>query len=311
MADYFKPPRGTLSAALQQNIKLKNGEIFFEVPDTGPGSGPGKIKMGDGETEYANLPYFISVPEDVSDLYIDFINSTEATGIENNPTYLNNISPGSLLKNIFTNLKQLLVNFNSEITENETNISNLTSRVSTDEGRITNLIIRMTTAEGKITTDEGKITSLEGRMTTAEGKINTNRELIDTTNDYIDGELMQYITQIDDKKWINLRKWTYSSSFVQETISIYDYYKTLNFCVIQKEYNTKYYYDGGILIPELFVNESVSVLSLFGQNTNPGATIQILSMTHDTINKKYNIEIRIYFSARENISYTVCLNGYS
>jgi len=311
MADYFKPPRGTLSAALQQNIKLKNGEIFFEVPDTGPGSGPGKIKMGDGETEYADLPYFLEPTEDVSNLYIDFINSTEATGIENNPTYLNNISPGSLLKNIFTNLKQLLVNYNSEITENKTNISNLTTRVSTDEGNISSLTTRMTTAEGKINTNTTNINSLTTRMTTAEGKINNNRELIDTINDYIDGELMQYITQIDNKKWINLRKWTYSSSWVQETFSIYDYYKTLNFCVIQKEYQRKYYYDGGLLIPELFVNESVDVYNIFGQNTDPGVIIQILSMTHDITNKKYNIEIRIYFSARDNISYTVCLNGYS
>ena len=39
--------------------RLARGEIFFEVPDTGAGTGKGKIKMGDGIHDYSDLPYFI------------------------------------------------------------------------------------------------------------------------------------------------------------------------------------------------------------------------------------------------------------
>ena len=58
MASYLRPRRGKKSTATSQAIVLKRGEVFFEVPDTGVGTGAGKIKMGDGTTTYANLPYF-------------------------------------------------------------------------------------------------------------------------------------------------------------------------------------------------------------------------------------------------------------
>lgn len=58
----FKPLRGTKKAAeelLSGETVLKYGEVFFEVPDTGVGTGAGKIKMGDGVHDYADLPYFL------------------------------------------------------------------------------------------------------------------------------------------------------------------------------------------------------------------------------------------------------------
>jgi hypothetical protein len=58
----FKPRRGTKENAEKYLIGdkvLENGEIFFEVPDTGIGTGKGKIKMGDGIHDYVDLPYFI------------------------------------------------------------------------------------------------------------------------------------------------------------------------------------------------------------------------------------------------------------
>ena len=58
MANYLKPRRGKKATAISQNLLLKKGEIFFEYPDTGTGTGAGKIKMGDGTTTYNNLPYF-------------------------------------------------------------------------------------------------------------------------------------------------------------------------------------------------------------------------------------------------------------
>ena len=59
MASYLRPRRGKKSTAIAQNILLKRGEVFFEAPDTGVGTGAGNIKIGDGTTPYVNLPYFI------------------------------------------------------------------------------------------------------------------------------------------------------------------------------------------------------------------------------------------------------------
>ena len=59
MASFLRPRRGKKSTATSDGIILKRGEVFFEVPDTGVGTGNGKIKMGDGTTSYASLPYFL------------------------------------------------------------------------------------------------------------------------------------------------------------------------------------------------------------------------------------------------------------
>ena len=66
MSSYLRPRRGKKSTAIAQltsSNPLKRGEIFFEVPDEGVGTGAGKIKMGDGVTAYADLPYFSDVEE--------------------------------------------------------------------------------------------------------------------------------------------------------------------------------------------------------------------------------------------------------
>ena len=52
------PRRGRRSTAISKGIILRRGEIYFEVPDTGVGTGAGKIVMGDGSTAYEDLPYF-------------------------------------------------------------------------------------------------------------------------------------------------------------------------------------------------------------------------------------------------------------
>ena len=66
MASYLKPRRGTYSTAaskLTSSGVLKNGEIFFELNASGAGKGVGKIKMGDGSTNYSSLPYFLSLQD--------------------------------------------------------------------------------------------------------------------------------------------------------------------------------------------------------------------------------------------------------
>ena len=79
MASYLRPRRGKKATATSNNIVLKRGEVFFEVPDTGVGTGMGKIKMGDGTTAYGSLPYFNEA-----------IDPSTITGIQNSITQLNN-----------------------------------------------------------------------------------------------------------------------------------------------------------------------------------------------------------------------------
>lgn len=64
--NHFKPKRGRKSTAENKNIVLEKGEVFFEYPEAGTGASPGKIKMGDGKTEYSELPYFIQTAQTIS-----------------------------------------------------------------------------------------------------------------------------------------------------------------------------------------------------------------------------------------------------
>lgn len=120
MASYLRPRRGKKATAVAQLTGascLKRGEVFFEVPNTGVGSGKGAIKMGDGSTDYANLPYFLQ-PFDPDSASIGF---TDASAAESDPystnaTHAAAITPTANLKTIFTNLKQLLLNYNSQLT---------------------------------------------------------------------------------------------------------------------------------------------------------------------------------------------------
>ena len=61
---YFAPHRGKVSVMTQKGtLVLKEGELFFEIPDTGIGTGHSKIKLGDGKTPYSSLPYALGDTE--------------------------------------------------------------------------------------------------------------------------------------------------------------------------------------------------------------------------------------------------------
>lgn len=125
MASYLRPRRGKEATAKSQNIVLKRGEIFFETPAGGVGTGIGRLKMGDGSTSYASLPYFLR-QLDLSDnnTKCAFTNVTAATDKSNNGTYLNNIAPTNSLKTLFQNIKQLLLNYNSQLTSLNNDLNN-------------------------------------------------------------------------------------------------------------------------------------------------------------------------------------------
>lgn len=121
MASYLRPRRGkkaTAIAQLNSSAPLKRGEVFFEVPDAGTGTGAGRIKMGDGSTAYESLPYFLE-PFDPDSATVGFTNATaaESDPYTTNATHTNAIVPSANLKTILTNLKQLLLNYNSQFTK--------------------------------------------------------------------------------------------------------------------------------------------------------------------------------------------------
>ena len=59
MALVFRPRRGMKStmAGDKATLVLESGELFLEYPDTGVGTGASRFKIGDGTTEYSDLPY--------------------------------------------------------------------------------------------------------------------------------------------------------------------------------------------------------------------------------------------------------------
>ena len=59
MALVFRPRRGMKStmAGNKASLVLESGELFLEYPDTGVGTGASRFKIGDGTTEYSDLPY--------------------------------------------------------------------------------------------------------------------------------------------------------------------------------------------------------------------------------------------------------------
>lgn len=130
MASYLRPRRGKKATAIAQltaSAPLKRGEVFFEVPDAGTGTGVGRIKMGDGSTAYESLPYFLE-PFDPDSATVGF---TDASAAESDPyttnaTHTNAIVPSANFKTIFTNLKQLLLNYNSQFTKLNNDLTHLT-----------------------------------------------------------------------------------------------------------------------------------------------------------------------------------------
>lgn len=107
MAASLRPRRGRRSTAISKGIVLKRGEIFFEVPDTGVGSGVGNIVMGDGITPYGDLPYFAKGQ-----------GSGSGTGSVNSVNYILPDSSGNVNINTVPLAEDLVSSDNIENTDN-------------------------------------------------------------------------------------------------------------------------------------------------------------------------------------------------
>ena len=134
MAGFLRPRRGRRSTAESQAIILKRGEVFFECPDTGVGTGTGKIKVGDGTTAYADLPYFMDLSSVTTDVAGSAIAFTESTTTDN-ATLLASIKSGATLKTMISAMKKLLSNLDTSVTQLN---NDLESYATTDE--VTNIV---------------------------------------------------------------------------------------------------------------------------------------------------------------------------
>ena len=134
MASYLRPRRGKKATAISQNITLKAGEVFFETPTGGVGTGAGRIMMGDGSNNYTvlnnNKRAFIT---DINcpDCYISNFTATDGdTTLTNNTTYLNNMKPGATASTFFSNVWKLLSRHNKQLAQLNKDLSKYLSNVN-------------------------------------------------------------------------------------------------------------------------------------------------------------------------------------
>ena len=131
MSKILKPRRGSAStmSGPKANTVLAAGEIFFETPNTGIGSGAGKLKMGNGVDSYNNLPYFLE-PTNLATETIEVVANTKTTST----AALNDVSSGNTIGSLVGSLKQAISLTKSELTSSiDDGASNLNVYVGADE----------------------------------------------------------------------------------------------------------------------------------------------------------------------------------
>ena len=81
MSKIFKPRRILKSKAASLNPILTAGEMIIEVPDTGVGTGPCIMKIGDGKTAYVDLPISMGGTAD-NIVYSGAVDGTAVTNVK-------------------------------------------------------------------------------------------------------------------------------------------------------------------------------------------------------------------------------------
>lgn len=185
MISILRPRRGKKATAETQNIVLKRGEVFFESPDTGVGTGTGRIKIGDGTTPYKDLPYFIDTTNldiDVDDSTIEFDEYTNSSSYSIENIINNEISSGKILKNIISAIKYVLFSLKMSInqtdekvttiaqvaTQHEYDIGNLITNVSANSSNISSLNTKVSSNTSSISTANTNISNLRSRVSSLE-----------------------------------------------------------------------------------------------------------------------------------------------
>ncbi len=150
----LRPYRGQESDAKDQNIKLERGEIFIEYPDATPtgggiGSGIGRMKMGDGQKLYRDLPYLF----DQTDLSASFLKKFTPTTVTADNTLLGMIANNKNLATITAAEKKLIENRISKEGTLDSTISAIVTKLDNNASSVSKLWSTVATSAG--TNDPG------------------------------------------------------------------------------------------------------------------------------------------------------------
>jgi len=122
----FKPRRGkasTMTTSEKSSIVLDKGEMFVELSDN---SNESKIKIGDGNTTYSNLPYAIG-DENVNETVITYTENTN----DDASSLIDNISSGNKLYELISRLKQAVNLANSKLSQTKTDMTEGIRKIAT------------------------------------------------------------------------------------------------------------------------------------------------------------------------------------
>ena len=139
MSKIFKPRRGQKSTmnGPKANTVLAAGEMFFEIPNGGLNSGPGRIMLGDGTSAYSALkPFMEQTDVSTAQVTVTADNSSTSTAA------LNNVATGATTGAIVGSLKQAISLTKSELTNTiDDNVSTLQSNFQAGVNSVYNAVV--------------------------------------------------------------------------------------------------------------------------------------------------------------------------
>ena len=148
----FRPRRGRKLTAISKGIVLRKGEIYFEVPDSGVGTGACKVKMGDGVTPYERLPYAIDGGiEEVGAGTIVFDQEEFPDNVTTEDLFTE-ITSGSTMSRVVAAMRLILVQLSKKVTELNDNFANLriSDNVETSAGNAADKVAASSYAVNKL-----------------------------------------------------------------------------------------------------------------------------------------------------------------
>lgn len=106
----YRPRRGTKATMIADNVVLRKGEMFFEIPESGVGTDYCKVKIGDGVTPYGQLHYAIDPSNcSVEDLASELLVFDDTLTNKDIEVLLNKIKSKAKLSQIIENTRACIV----------------------------------------------------------------------------------------------------------------------------------------------------------------------------------------------------------
>ena len=205
----LRPRRGTktkMKSTRKSSIVLEEGEIFIECPDSGIGKGKCKVKIGDGVSAYAMLPYALG--NVVEDEPVDFLEDRR-TDIQE---LIDEVVAGELLVKIIANMKRiaqlLFFKFDDYFTRTEINETVATINAALDDRytkeEVNTIVARI---DGDIITVDNKFanyytkTQIDTTVTSINTSITNTNARFDSyyTKAQIDNIISNYYTKQQTK----------------------------------------------------------------------------------------------------------------